>query len=138
MSLLLDSLLNVSCHLAFCDLGADIQCAHLTGFLPASSWHGRILHSLREVNRHLAFWEGQLQGGAHGTFMLLGRGPSAFLRVASEHLLLRSASPTKPGLSATDKMQRRVSRSGARLGALAGIPMEEGSRGPSQTSGACR
>lgn len=64
----------------------------------------RLLDDLSQVQRNLRFWRARLRAGAHGAFMLLSRGPSAFVVD-----LLAAIRAGAPHAAASDKIEERVS-----------------------------
>ncbi|KAJ9523957.1 hypothetical protein QJQ45_022396, partial [Haematococcus lacustris] len=58
----------------------DAAACWLTALQLVQTLQDRLLHDLDLVDRDLGFWTRQLAAGRHGLFMLLGRGPQAFLR----------------------------------------------------------
>lgn len=71
----------------------------------------RLLRDLHETERNLAFWRSRLIAGAHGRFMLLGRGPASFAYTLARSLLSVLGFKHHDDWSdatATDKIQGRI------------------------------
>jgi hypothetical protein len=101
--------------------------SHTQGEAVAESWlralqlaqiaFDRLLFDLAQAQRNLSFWRGRLRAGSHGAFMMLARGPSAFVNDALAALGLRAA-----GAAAGDQIEQRVRpHGGAGCGRMRGV-----------------